>query len=149
MSTESAFWEVKTLDQLSNEEWEALCDGCGLCCLVKLEDEDSGEVFNTTVSCRLLDIEHCRCSDYENRFELAPMCTAITPETVGGMGWLPETCAYRRRHLEQPLPEWHYLVSGDRDAVHQAGVSVKWFATSEEFVHPQQLQDFIIERDGE
>ena len=149
MSAEPAFWEVKTLEQLSNEEWEALCDGCGLCCLVKLEDEDSGEVFNTTVSCRLLDIEHCRCGDYENRFKLAPMCTAITPVTVGAMDWLPETCAYRRRYLDRPLPEWHYLVSGDRDAVHQAGVSVKWFAVSEEFVHPEQLQDFIIERDGE
>ena len=147
MSAEPAFWEVKTLEQMTDQEWEALCDGCGLCCLVKLEDEDSGEVFDTTVSCRLLDIEHCRCSDYKNRFELAPMCTAITPETVGTMDWLPETCAYRRRHLGQPLPEWHYLVSADRDAVHQAGVSVKWFAMSEEFVHPEQLQDFIIERD--
>ena len=142
------FWNDKPLAELSWDEWEALCDGCGLCCLVKLEDEDSGEVFNTSVSCRLLDIELCRCSNYENRFGLAPMCTAITPETVSGMNWLPETCAYRRRHFGQPLPEWHYLVSGDRDAVHQAGVSVKWFAISEEFVHPQQLQDFIIERDG-
>lgn len=149
MIAETAFWEVKPLEQLTDEEWEALCDGCGLCCLVKLEDEDSGEVFNTTVSCRLLDIERCRCSDYDNRFRLAPMCTAITPETVGDMNWLPDTCAYRRRYFHQALPDWHYLLSGDRDAVHEAGVSARWFAVSEEYVHPEQLQDFIIQHDEE
>lgn len=144
-----ATWLERPLDELSAAQWEALCDGCGLCCLVKLEDEETGEVFNTAVGCRLLDIEHCRCSDYENRFERAPMCTAITAETVGAMAWLPETCAYRRRHLNQPLPEWHYLVSGDRNAVHEAGISAKCFAISEEHVYPEQLEDFIIQHENE
>lgn len=142
------FWETKTLAQMTREEWEALCDGCGLCCLVKIEDEDTGEVFNTSVSCRLLDVEACRCRDYENRLTKAPMCTRLTLENLQGMHWLPETCAYKRLNAGQPLPAWHYLLSGDRNTVHEAGVSVKWFAQSEDYVHPEQLIEFIIDDDG-
>jgi len=141
------FWETKSLEQMTPDEWESLCDGCGLCCLVKIEDEESGEVFNTSVSCRLLDVATCRCSDYENRLTKAPMCTRLTLDNLQEMSWLPETCAYKRLHAGQPLPAWHYLLSGDRNSVHDAGVSVKWFAQSEEYVHPDQLVEFIIEDD--
>jgi uncharacterized cysteine cluster protein YcgN (CxxCxxCC family) len=138
------FWETKTLQELTADEWESLCDGCGLCCLVKVEDEDSGEVFNTSVCCRLLDVETCRCNDYTDRFEKAPMCTLLSYDNLASMKWLPDSCAYRRLLNDKPLPEWHYLVCGNRESVHQAGISAKWFALSEEYIHPDQLLDFII-----
>jgi uncharacterized cysteine cluster protein YcgN (CxxCxxCC family) len=138
------FWETKTLEQMTPDEWEALCDGCGLCCLVKVEDENSGEVFNTSVSCFLLDTASCRCSDYENRLTKAPMCTRLTRKNLAEMNWLAETCAYKRLDAGQLLPAWHHLLTNDRDSVHQAGISARWFALSEEFVHPDQLEDFVI-----
>ena len=138
------FWEIKTLEAMSDEEWESLCDGCGLCCLVKIEDEDTEEVFNTTVSCRLLNIETCRCRDYDNRLEKAPMCTQLTLENLPQMHWLPESCAYKRLYQGSALPEWHYLISKDKIAVHESGISAKWFAQSEEYIHPEQLVDFVI-----
>lgn len=143
--TNDKFWETKSLAQMSPNEWEALCDGCGMCCLVKIEDEDTGEVFNTSVSCRLLDVPTCRCRDYDNRLTKAPMCTQLTLDNLQDMHWLPETCAYKLLKAGQPLPAWHYLLSGDRHAVHEAGVSVKWFAQSEDYVHPDQLVEFIID----
>lgn len=142
-------WLSIPLAEMDAEQWEALCDGCGLCCLVKIEDEDTGEIFNTSVSCRLLNTETCRCRDYANRFVKAPMCTKLTREQLPEMAWLPETCAYRRLWEGRPLPEWHYLVCGDRNKVHAAGVSAKWFAQSEEFIHPDQLVDFVIITDEE
>lgn len=138
------FWETKTLDQMSFDEWESLCDGCGLCCLVKVEDEDSGEIFNTTVSCHLLDIETCRCLDYKNRLSEAPMCTQLTLANLSQMTWLPETCAYKRLDAGQALPEWHPLITKKQNSVHEAGVSVKWFAQSEEYIHPEELFSRII-----
>lgn len=138
------FWQSKTLDEFSVEEWEAVCDGCGLCCLVKIEDEDSGAIYNTSVSCKLLDTDDCRCRDYTRRFAKAPMCTQLTLANLSKMNWLPETCAYKRLLNGQPLPEWHYLNTDDRSSVHDAGVSVKWFAQSEEYIHPDQLIDFVI-----
>ncbi len=141
----TAFWETKTLAQMSPDEWEALCDGCGLCCLVKIEDEDSGQVYNTSVSCKQLDIESCRCRDYKNRLSDVPMCTKLTLENIAQLHWLPETCAYKRIHENKTLPSWHPLISKDNNAVHQTGVSAKWFAVSEEYVHPEQLADFVIE----
>jgi len=130
---------------MSSEEWEALCDGCGLCCLVKIEDEDSGQVYNTTVSCRQLDVETCRCRDYENRLSDVPMCTRLILENIAQLHWLPETCAYKCLYENRPLPQWHPLISRDKDSVHQAGVSAKRFALSEEYIHPEQLADFVIE----
>lgn len=130
---------------MSAEEWESLCDGCGLCCLVKIEDEDSGEVFNTSVSCFMLDIESCQCRDYANRFSKAPMCTQLTSENLQQMEWLPQSCAYRRLSSGRPLPAWHPLLTKDEASVHQAGISAKWFAQSEEYVHPEQLAERIIE----
>jgi len=140
------FWQNKSLSEMTKGEWEALCDGCGLCCLVKIEDEDSGEVFNTSVSCKLLDTDTCRCGDYKNRFSKAPMCTQLTLANLEQMSWLPESCAYQRLSKGLPLPQWHYLISGDRESVHEAGISAKWFAQSEEYIHPQQLVDFVIDK---
>ena len=141
------FWETKTLQQMTSDEWESLCDGCGLCCLVKIEDEDSGEVFNTSVSCFLLNIETCQCLDYENRLSKSPMCTQLTLNNLAKMNWLPETCAYRRLDAGQALPSWHHLKTKDKNSVHEAGFSAKWFAQSEEFIHPDQIVDFIINLD--
>ena len=139
------FWLTKTLEQMTSEEWETLCDGCGLCCLVKLEDEESGEVHTTAVSCRQLNIETCRCNDYENRIEKVPMCTQLNLENISTMHWLPDSCAYKRLFNGKALPDWHPLVSGNKNTVHDAGVSVKFFALSEKYIHPEQLTDFLME----
>ena len=138
------FWETKTLAQMNTAEWEALCDGCGLCCLVKVEDEDSAEVFNTTVSCRQLNIETCRCNDYDNRLVNVSMCIQLTLENLPELQWLPDTCAYKLLYEKQSLPLWHPLLTDDNHSVHEVGVSVKWFAQSEEYIHPEQLVDFVI-----
>ncbi|MBL4711776.1 MAG: YcgN family cysteine cluster protein [Gammaproteobacteria bacterium] len=142
--SEIKFWESKTLQQMNHAEWESLCDGCGLCCLVKIEDEDTAEVFNTTVSCRQLDIETCRCRDYKNRLEDVPMCTQITLENIPQMHWLPQTCAYKLLYKGKPLPSWHPLITGGNGSVHDVGISAKWFAQSEEYIHPEQLMEFVI-----
>ncbi len=141
------FWETKNLEQMTQDEWESLCDGCGLCCLVKIEDEDSGEVFNTSVSCHLLNIETCQCSDYKNRLSKAPMCTQLALNKLAQMDWLPETCAYKRLNDRQNLPSWHPLITKNKNSVHEAGFSAKWFAQSEKYVHPDQLIDFVINID--
>ncbi len=129
---------------MTQDEWELLCDGCGLCCLVKIEDEDSGEVFNTSVSCFLLNIESCRCGDYKNRLSKAPMCAQLTRNNLAQINWLPETCAYKRLNAGLSLPSWHHLITKDNNSVHEAGVSAKWFAQSEEFIHPDQITDFVM-----
>lgn len=129
---------------MSEDEWESLCDGCALCCLVKIEDEDTGEVFNTTVSCRLLDIESCRCSDYQNRLTKVAMCAAISLDNIADLHWLPDSCAYRCLYEGRTLPDWHPLITNDKNTVHESGISAKWFAQSEEYIHPDQLTDFII-----
>jgi len=125
------FWD-KPLASLSREEWEALCDGCGKCCLHKVEDEDSGEILGTNIACKLLDRDSCRCSNYRGRRALVPDCVRLTSGTVGALRWLPSTCAYRLRSEGKPLPEWHYLVSGDRETVHEAGISVRGWTVSED-----------------
>ena len=129
---ERRFWEEKPLDQLSEAEWESLCDGCGRCCLTKLEDEESGDLYYTNISCELLDTGTCRCRDYANRQKHVPECVRITPGNLGQVrGWLPETCAYRRLAEGRPLPSWHPLVSGDPQSIHRAGVSVQGRVISE------------------
>ncbi len=118
------FWEKKPLNELSPQEWEALCDGCGRCCLIKLEDEDTGEIFNSDVRCRLLDEKTCKCTDYKNRKQKVPDCIKLTPANVGEISWIPVTCAYRRLAEGRGLAWWHPLISGDPETVKQAGISV-------------------------
>jgi uncharacterized protein len=119
------FWETKTLDAMTPGEWESLCDGCGRCCLIKLEDEDTGELHHTDVACALFDAGNCRCSDYANRSRRMPDCVTLTPADVRSLRWLPPTCAYRRIEEGKGLAWWHPLVSGDPQTVEKAGVSVK------------------------
>ena len=142
------FWELP-LKQLTREEWEALCDGCGKCCLNKLEDEDTGEVALTSVACRLLDGSTCRCSKYEIRHQYVPECIVLTPKTIAkNLYWLPSTCAYKLRHRGQPLPDWHPLHTGDPDSVHKAGVSVQGLTVSEAEISDDEWEDHIIEEPG-
>lgn len=136
------FWKIKTLSEMTQDEWELLCDGCGHCCLVHLENEGSGEIYKTSVSCRLLDIKTCRCRDYENRFKKVSSCLKLTLENIEQVDWLPETCAYKLIAQGKELADWHPLLN---DVVHEAGISVKAFAQSEEFIHPEQLHECVIE----
>ncbi|MEQ1943235.1 YcgN family cysteine cluster protein [Mesorhizobium sp. VNQ89] len=126
------FWKEKSLEEMSPAEWESLCDGCGKCCLSKLEDEDTGEIYFTSIGCRLFDAESCRCKDYENRLATVSDCVRLTPENVRTITWLPSTCAYRLVAEGRHLFPWHHLVSGDRKAVHRAGVSVRGRVTASE-----------------
>ena len=129
---------------MSREEWESLCDGCAKCCLQKLEDEDSGQVYYTKVVCRYLAQDTCRCTHYQQRQRLVPNCVWLRPEDVAEFHWLPSTCAYRLVAEGQSLPDWHPLISGSPDSVHQAGISVQGRALSEEYVHPEGLQEHIV-----
>lgn len=137
------FWQSKPLNGLSPQEWESLCDGCGRCCLHKLEDEDSGAIFHTRVACRLLDTQTCRCTRYANRRRWVPDCVRLTAADILRYRWLPETCAYRRLAEGRPLPEWHPLLTGERDSVHRAGASVRGWCISERDV--DDLHAHIVE----
>ena len=119
------FWRTKPLSAMSVAEWESLCDGCGRCCLVKLEDEDTGTIHSTDIACRLFDAETCRCKDYPRRSERVPDCVTLTPETVASLTWLPVTCAYRLLARGEDLPWWHPLVSGRAETVIEAKISVR------------------------
>ena len=126
------FWELP-LESLDAAEWEALCDGCGKCCLNKIEYEDTGEVAFTRIACKLLDGESCRCMSYPNRHDFVPDCVVLTPRKLREIAWwLPSTCAYRLRAAGEPLRDWHYLISGDRETVHQAGQSTRGWTVSED-----------------
>jgi uncharacterized cysteine cluster protein YcgN (CxxCxxCC family) len=126
------FWEDTPLAKLDRAQWEALCDGCGKCCIHKLEDEDTGELMATNVACRLLDRRSGRCSDYRHRHAYVSECVRLTARAVPHIEWLPSTCAYRLRANDEPLPNWHYLVCGDREAVHAAGESTRGWTISED-----------------
>ncbi|MES1203431.1 MAG: YcgN family cysteine cluster protein [Pseudomonadota bacterium] len=133
------FWKSKTLAEMSEAEWESLCDGCGKCCLIGLEDADTGEVYLTDVACDLLDSGACRCKDYPNRKTHVPDCVKLTPETVGELSWLPKTCAYRLVHEGQDLRWWHPLISGDPETVHAANVSVRGKTRPQGRLKPRHL----------
>ncbi len=140
------FWEKKALTELSQKEWEALCDGCGKCCLNKLEDEDTGQVALTRVACRLLDDSTCRCSQYDIRHQFIPECISLTPDNLDSHAyWMPETCAYRRLWKGEALPDWHPLLTGTAESVHEAGVSVKDMTVSEFEIPMDEWEDYIIE----
>jgi uncharacterized cysteine cluster protein YcgN (CxxCxxCC family) len=141
---EVKFWE-RPIEQLSRSEWESLCDGCGKCCLHKLEDADTGVVMATNVACKLLDRHSCRCSSYRTRRAFVPDCYRLTPNNIERLHWLPSTCAYRLRAAGEQLPEWHYLVCGDREAVHRAGMSVRGWTIGE--AEAGDLEHHLIDRD--
>ena len=133
------------LEDLTPQEWESLCDGCGRCCLNKLEDWDTGEIAWTNVACKLLDTDSCRCSDYENRHEKVPDCIGLTPKTVRTVTWLPPSCGYRLIAEGRDLYWWHHLVSGDRQTVHEAGISVRGRTVAEEGMTAEDFEDHIVD----
>jgi uncharacterized protein len=135
------FWKRKRLDEMSPTEWESLCDGCGKCCLHKLEDEDNGDIAMTNVACRYLDLESCRCKDYANRQRNVDDCVQLTPDVVPTLRWLPDTCAYRLVAEGRDLFSWHPLVSGDPETVHSANRSVRGDAISEDDVN--DIEDHV------
>ena len=143
LMTDAAFWKTKPLTALNHSEWESLCDGCGKCCVLKLEDEDTGCVHYTDVACTLLDGAHCRCKDYENRKIRVPDCIRLTPETLEQLPWMPETCAYRLIYEGKDLPPWHPLITGDADSTHKAGQSVAGKVVSEDDIDEEALPSRI------
>lgn len=138
-------WWDKPLRELDRGQWEALCDGCGRCCLHKLEDDETGQLFPTNVACKLLDRRHGQCTDYVNRKRHVPDCVQLSPEKLEELEWLPSTCAYKLRAFDEPLPAWHYLVSGSRETVHEAGMSTRGWTVSE--VDAGELEYHLVDRD--
>ena len=145
MGSEKPFWQAKRLDEMSQQEWESLCDGCARCCLVKLEDADTGEIHYTNVACKLLDTTTCRCTDYPGRKQRVSACFVLTAATIGDYPYLPETCAYRRLAEGKDLPDWHPLITGDAESVRLAGISVRDKVISEEYVHQDELEQHIVD----
>ena len=149
---EEKFWQGRSLStlkrELAPEQWESLCDGCARCCLHKIQDDETGEILLTCVGCRLLDLHTCRCSDYANRLARVPGCALIDPEDDELMAALPSSCAYRRLYVGLPLPDWHPLLTGDPESVHQAGMSVYGRAISEDDLDRSglgRLEDFLLD----
>jgi uncharacterized cysteine cluster protein YcgN (CxxCxxCC family) len=141
--SDQPFWKTKKLGQMTQAEWESLCDGCGKCCLNKLIDGDTDELFFTNVVCKLLDSDSCRCTRYANRHKYVPDCVQLTPRNVKKLRWLPETCAYRLVAEGKDLYDWHHLICGDRNEVHKAGMSVRGRVISEK--DAGDLEDHIVD----
>jgi len=141
------FWETVPLEEMAPAEWEALCDGCGKCCMSKLIDDDTDEIYYTTVACRLFDAGTCRCGDYANRFSEVPDCVQLTPENVRTIPWLPKTCAYRLIAKGLPLCDWHPLLSGDPASVHEASMSMRGRVTAfeQDLAHEGEYLDHMVE----
>ena len=138
------FWEHKSLTEMTQQEWESLCDHCGRCCLTKLEDEDSGELFYTNVVCEYHDDKTCQCTYYQDRSLLVPNCIKVTPEVAVTEKWLPDTCAYRLLAEGKPLFDWHPLISGDQDSVREADISIQGKVISEQYVHLDELAEHLV-----
>jgi uncharacterized cysteine cluster protein YcgN (CxxCxxCC family) len=143
-AAEAPFWATKPLEAMTHAEWESLCDGCGQCCLIKVEEEVTGDIYLTRLACQLLDTHTCRCCDYADRRARVPDCVTISAANVGHIEWLPKSCAYRRIAEGRALEWWHPLVSGDPETVHQAGVSVRGWSRSETGVRPSAIARYII-----
>jgi len=143
MANDTPFWE-KPLSELDAGEWEALCDGCGRCCLHKLEDEETGAIFPTNVACALLDRRNGQCTDYTHRKKRVFDCVVLDRAKLGTLDWLPQNCAYRLRSEGKPLQPWHYLISGSRETVHEAGQSTRGWTVSENDV--EELEDHLVDR---
>jgi uncharacterized cysteine cluster protein YcgN (CxxCxxCC family) len=143
------FWKTKTLEKMTGSEWESLCDGCGKCCLSKLEDEDTGEIYFTSVGCRLFNAETCRCGDYKNRLKQVSDCVGLTPQNVRTLSWLPRTCAYRLVAEGSDLFSWHPLVSGDPESVHKAGISMRGRVSASEtdLAEPEDYFEHMLEEE--
>ncbi|MBT3311674.1 MAG: YcgN family cysteine cluster protein [Desulfobacteraceae bacterium] len=138
------FWEIKSLHEMTETEWESLCDGCSMCCLEKIEYEDTGEVLYTCVACMHLDITDCSCKEYKNRF-ISTNCKKITAENILDMKWLPDTCAYKTIAEGRSLEWWHPLISGDKNTIHDAGISISNIAISGKYIHPDDLESYVIQ----
>ena len=143
------FWKTKNLSELSQSQWESLCDGCGKCCCIRLEDEDNGSTYITDVACRLFNPETCACGDYKNRSRRVPDCVTLTPDNVEQLNWMPQTCAYRLVANGEDLPAWHHLVSGSRDTIHEHGMSVQNEVVSEDLVSEEDVPHRIVIWPGE
>ncbi len=139
------YWKTTPLAAMSEAQWEGLCDGCGKCCLIGLEDEDTGEIYLTDVACKLFDDKSCRCSNYDQRRDIVDDCVKLTPQTIGELTWLPKTCAYRLVHEGRDLFWWHPLVSGDPESVHAANVSVRGKTRPERNQKVRQLMKRITQ----
>ncbi len=141
------FWKSKSLQELDAAEWESLCDGCARCCMLKLEDETTGDIHYTSVACRLLDTQTCRCRDYPGRSGKVSDCIRVHPRMGVQFNWLPPSCAYRRLYEGRELAAWHPLVSGAPESVHRHGVSMRGRCISETHVHPSLLEQQLIDLD--
>jgi uncharacterized cysteine cluster protein YcgN (CxxCxxCC family) len=142
---EGPFWRAKALAEMSEAEWESLCDGCGRCCLIKLRDEDTEELFYTDVACHLLDLKRCRCTRYRDRQKFVPDCIKVSPGNIAELGFMPSTCAYRLLAEGKDLPWWHPLVSGRRDTVAKAGISARNRIISEDEIEEEDLPSRIVD----
>lgn len=146
MTQDNRFWETTPLHKMTPEQWESLCDGCGRCCLNKLEDIDTDELIFTRVACRLFDDTTCRCANYAERKRIVPECVVLTSDTLKDIAyWMPETCAYRLLHDGQPLPKWHPLVTGDPDSTHKAGISMLGRTVSEHMISIDDWEDYPLD----
>lgn len=142
------FWETKALQEMTSTEWEALCDGCGLCCLQKLQDDEDNSVFYTRIACKLLDLNTCQCKQYATRKQYVADCIQLTVEDIDSFHWLPATCAYRRLAECEPLPEWHPLLTGDAESTLKSGITMAGKMLSETEVGEDKWEDFLIFRVG-
>jgi uncharacterized cysteine cluster protein YcgN (CxxCxxCC family) len=149
VSNQEAFWETKTLDQLTEQEWESLCDGCGRCCLQKIICEDEHLVRYTRVACRLLDVDSCQCTNYWRRQSIVPECISLTADNIDEFDWLPDSCAYVRVKEQRGLAWWHPLVSGSKETVHEAGISMRGKALSETYIHADDIPTLTIRFDND